>query len=198
METPKEYKKMLKEGAISKKALSEVLYSVNKRAKNHRDAKRRYKNSIYESNYDKSVEKEEEYYSMKDEILSFLKPIKIHKDVKVRDKYVKYYDYEPEYYSIKDYIREGEYYDRECDDYVKFKVVLEEEKTELLFLYYELEEYSYHTPINSADLSEYKDLQISELKDFKTYGADINDLLSIQFCKKVHEALLSGDLVIIE
>ena len=41
-------------------------------------------------------------------------------------------------------------------------------------------------------------VEIIELVDFKTEGEDINELLSTQFCKKVHELLMDNKLQIIE
>ena len=63
MKTPTEYNKMIKEGYITKNVLGEVLFSINKRAKNWRDRKRQYKHTIYQKTYENAVENEKKYYS---------------------------------------------------------------------------------------------------------------------------------------
>ena len=196
MKTPKDYEKTIAAGVVTEKILSEVLYSINKRAKNYRDAKRRYSNSKYESNYEKALEKEQKFYSMKDDILSYLKPVKIHKEEKIKDYYIKYYDYEVEYDMIDDYVRTGGYFDRESQEYVDFKVVRETEIIELYFLLYELGEYTFHIPIEAKSVEGYE-LPVEVITDFITEGKDVNELLSSQFCSKVHKGLIEGTIKII-
>ncbi len=85
MRTPAIYSKMVKEGYITKDVLGEVLYSINKRAKNYRDKKRKYmnfKNDRY-NNFEKAEEQEEVFYSMKDNILKNMLPVEIHKNKKI-------------------------------------------------------------------------------------------------------------------
>ena len=202
MRTPKEYTTLINKGQITESILGQVLYSINKRAKNWRDKKREYKNSkrdMYE-NYEKALEQEEYYYSMKSDILSFIKPIKIHNDKKIHNFTSKIYDYDDEYdyLSNDDIIRTGNYYDNILCDIVEFAVVKRSSETNLFFLYYELGEYSFHSPIKENELSEYKQLQIDVLNDFNTHGKDINDLLSTQFCNKVYSLLMDGSLSIIK
>ena len=74
MKTPIKYNALIKNGKITTQILGEVLYSINKRAKNWRDKKREYKSLIYDkyNNYDKALEQEQYYYGMKENILNKL------------------------------------------------------------------------------------------------------------------------------
>lgn len=196
MKTPSSYSKLLKQGKITKQILGEVIYSYSKRAKNYRDQKRKYKSYRYDNynNYEKNKEKEEEYYSKKGHLLSYLEPSCIHKEHKINNKRVRYYSYEQEYYELGSrVIREGQYFDRDLNDYVQFADVMEEQEVDLYFLYYEVGEFTFHTPIYKDNVKEYK-LEVIEIDDFTTEGKDINDLLSIQFCNKVYDMI--ADLII--
>ena len=200
MRTPATYSRMVNKGFITKDVLGEVLYSINKRAKNYRDEKRKYmnfKNDRY-NNFEKAEEQEELFYSMKDNILKNMLPIEIHKDTKIKKYTTKVYDYEEEYYTIKDedIIRENSYYDRELDCEVEFKVVSMQEEIELYFKYYKIGKYDFHTPIKKENIE--PSLPLKELSNFETYGKDINELLSVPFCKKVYEMLQDNKLKIEE
>ena len=201
MRTPAKYNTLIKNGKITSQILGEVLYSINKRAKNWRDKKKEYKSLRYDryDNYEKALEQEQNYYRMKENILKKLEPIAIHKEIIVSEYIRKVYDYENEYYSINDseVIDENGYFDRETGDYISFKKVREKSEKELYYLFYEVSEYSFHQPINKSDIDKYN-LEIIELDGLITYGKDINDLLSTQFCQKVYELFINDKLEIIE
>lgn len=116
MKTPKEYIENLKNRTITTEMLADCLYSVNKRAKNYRDAGYAYRYSdIGLFQYSKMAD----FYNYKEEFLSYLEPICIHK----QEVYYETYDYE-------------------MDDY-------DEGTKCLYFLYYDLGTHSFHTPIDS-------------------------------------------------
>ena len=84
MKTPREYIKNLKNNIITVDMLNDVLYSFNKRAKNCRDQKNRYRNNYYTftyfDNYSNYEEKEQLFYKKKQDILEKLvKPKCLHK-----------------------------------------------------------------------------------------------------------------------
>lgn len=189
MKTPATYTKMLKEERVTKEILGEVLYSYNKRAKNYRDQKRKYRNYTYDkyNNYEKNEEKENEMYEKKEYILRHLNPICIHREIKIKDKRIRYYSYEEEFDHIKEnlIIKDGQFWDNEIKDLVYFVDVIESEKIYLYFLYYEIGGFTFHTPINENEIEKYN-LNIIDINDFTTKGRDINDLLSLQFCNKVY------------
>lgn len=203
MKTPKDYNDLIKQGKINENIVGEVLYSINKRAKNWRDKKREYKNMRYYTKYDPydtALENEEKYYNMKSNILSKFKPIKIHHEIKINTYHEKIYDYDEKYYEIKDedVVRKGMYYDEIIKETVEFKVISVVSQNHLYFKYYEVGEYAFHEPIDEEDLPQYKESSIIEIKDFITKGKNINDLLSTQFCKKVYDKLMNGELEIIK
>lgn len=201
MRTPAKYNTLIKNGKITSQILGEVLYSINKRAKNWRDKKKEYKSLRYDryDNYEKALEQEQNYYRMKENILKKLEPIAIHKEIIVSEYIRKVYDYDIDYCDINDseVISESEYFDREIGDYIQFKKVREKSEKELYYLFYEVSEYSFHQPINKSDIDKYN-LEIIELDNLITYGKDINDLLSTQFCQKVYELFINDKLEMIE
>lgn len=203
MKTPKAYTNLLKEGKITKEILGEVIYSYNKRAKNYRDQKRKYGASIYDKydNYEKNEAKEKEMYRKKEYILRHLKPVCIHKEEKDNRHYIRVYDEEgygeTEYkgYDYKDICKKREKFEIKKfghfidwnDNYglkVEFVDIWEHETIYLYFLYYEVGEFTFHTPINEDEIKKYE-LDTRDINDFITEGKDINDLLSVQFCDKV-------------
>ena len=46
MKTPKKYSNLVNQNKITEEILGEVIYSINKRAKNWRNQKRKYKNYL--------------------------------------------------------------------------------------------------------------------------------------------------------
>ena len=64
-------------------------------------------------------------------------------------------------------------------------------------MYYEIGEYSFHSPIDE-NRSKNSQLEIKEIdEDFQTRGADIVDLLSKQFVQKVIDLLESGEYTLL-
>ena len=195
MRTPKIFADNLKNGIITDTMLSECLFSVNKRAKNYRDKEREYRNLRRDKRwynrywYDKydnegqNREKKEYYYDLKEEMLSVLLPNCIHKET--CKKRVRYYDYDAEYYekSAGEVLYENRYYDKKSKNYVYFVDVLQTVKK--YYLFYDLPGHSFHTPINDKELEKYKGLKIISIGTLETFGDDINDLVSMQFVKKI-------------
>lgn len=64
-------------------------------------------------------------------------------------------------------------------------------------MYYEIGEYSFHSPIDEK-IAKNSQLEIKEIdEDFQTRGADIVDLLSKQFVQKVIDLLESGEYTLL-
>lgn len=179
MTTKKEYKKNLENGIITEEMLELVLYSIDKRAKNCRD-------------------KKNEYYEQKDFLLTtLLKPICIHKTVSIKEFMKRICSSEDEYWQYKNspnviytncYYR---YYDKERDKVINFVDVITRENIEEYFLYYKTKNYAFHIPIDNPH--KYSNLEIIEIDNLETYGKDIKELASVQFCKKVIELVKSGN-----
>jgi len=209
MRTSKIYIENLKNGVVTTSMFEDVLYSFNKRAKNYRDQERKYRqirreNRFWYDKYDyeaKAEEKKDMLYKKKSDILSFCSDylVCIHKLSRTRR--VRIEDTEDEFYKYSEAIRlyeKGEksdvvymnsYYDRDDEDYVTFINVIVEEPE--YYLYYEFPNYSFHSPISDKQLVKYQNLEIIELDDLTTYGKNINDLISLQFCDKVWKHLMA-------
>lgn len=201
MKTPEKYTKLIKNNKITEEIISEVLFSFNKRAKNWRDKKREYQNNRYDTyhNYEKANEEEIKYYKYKSDILNkCFKPECIHKETKIYKGTEKVYDYEPEFseVSTKDIIRKGKYFDDYHQEYVYFYVVPKIKRVELYFLYYNIGDRGFHEPIEEDDIKKY-DIDVKPIDELETYGKDISELLSTQFCKKVYDKLMNDELEIL-
>ena len=207
MRTPKRYTDLIKNKKITNQIIAECIYSVNKRAKNYRDKIKDYKQGGFykykEDNIENAKEQKEKYYSMKEDLLLNFSPKLIHKKYD-GEKIQRVYSYQKKYTKlynekINDIIKENSYYDYDRNKEVDFFDYSLGEKKYLYFLYYEIGEYSFHTPITEERLEKNTQLEIKEIdENFQTHGADIVDLLSTQFVQKVIDLLDSGDYTIIE
>ena len=195
MRTPKEYSENLKNGIITAEMLEACLFSVNKRAKNCRDKIREYRRNRYFTGYEyieKYDEKKDEYYSMKDHLLTVLKPKCIHKEEQFHKRRI--YDYEKSYKKhLKkgNYIHSNYYFDHERDRYVDFIDIPEREFK--YYLFYELGDHSFHTPIPFPIPDEYSRLELKEIDSLITHGLEFTELVSMQFVRKVLQLIESGD-----
>lgn len=197
MKTPNEYSENLKSGVITDEMISDVLYSYSKRAKNYRDKEREYRSYFRSNRYaidwygneSQCREKKELLYSKKDDILKCYANhlVKVHYQESYTRKRV--YDYDEDLEKKMDslgyeVVWSNCYYDYDEDREVFFNDYAI--PTKLYFLYYEFPGHTFHTPIDECDVKKlYKDLEQEELIDFETFGKDVNDLLSLQFCDKV-------------
>ena len=207
MRTPKRYTDLIKNKKITNQIIAECIYSVNKRAKNYRDKIKDYKQGGFykykEDNIENAKEQKEKYYSMKEDLLLNFSPKLIHKKYD-GEKIQRVYSYQKNYTKlynkkINDIIKENSYYDYDRNKEVDFFDYSLGEKKYLYFLYYEIGEYSFHTPITEERVEKNTQLEIKEIdENFQTHGADIVDLLSTQFVQKVIDLLDSGDYTIIE
>ena len=207
MRTPKRYTDLIKNKKITNQIIAECIYSVNKRAKNYRDKIKDYKQGGFykykEDNIENAKEQKEKYYSMKEDLLLNFSPKLVHKQY-VGEKRQRVYSYQKNYTKlynekINDIIKENSYYDYDRNKEVDFFDYSLGEKKYLYFLYYEIGEYSFHTPITEERVEKNTQLEIKEIdENFQTHGADIVDLLSTQFVQKVIDLLDSGDYTIIE
>ena len=212
MKTPKEYVKNLKNGVITDDMISDVLFSYSKRAKNYRDNARELRQYFKRNSrwgcYDQydAVEKnnfkKEVLYERKSDILNkcgdrFLKCI--HKQDKHTTRRI--YDYEYEFNKVCDsdaVVWSNCYYDHDREEEVYFVDIEKENKEYLYFLYYEMPNRSFHSPIDedeAIEIAKEKNLEIIELDELVTYGEDVGLLLSLQFCDKVYKFLFPDKTV---
>ena len=199
MRTPKEYTDNIKNGIITTSMLEAALYSVNKRAKNYRDAERKTKHQYgrYSKYADSSEWKKNEFYSKKDKLLSILEPICIHKEFAGYER-TRIYDYEQHYADRRFYawahnqiVWENYYFDHDTGMYVEFFDAEDRsQKKYRYYLYYNIGHHTFHTPINN--LEKYN-LPVKEIGTLDTYGDDYLDLCSVQFVDKVIALINSGE-----
>lgn len=201
MKTSKETLNNIKNKIITEEMLDSALYSVNKRAKNHRDKENEYKIYGYgkykRKNIESSRNKTEMMYQYKEVLLSVLQPSCIHKEPKYEK--VRVFDFQKDYKRkwIEQYdkvVWENSYFDYERDRYVDFYDYLD--KTKIIdhkyYLFYEMKNHTYHYPLLIEDLRKYNDLKIKEIDRLKTQGDDIQDLMSLQTVKKIIQLIKSN------
>lgn len=206
MKTSKEITSNIKKRIITKSMVDEALYSANKRAKNHRDNERYYRGCCYNKYRERNIEREKEekkkMYGYKEILLSILKPSCIHKEPlykKVRvnedDRYFKKLWKKHKEDAIRVY--RNNYYG---DGSIEFFEYLE--KDEIIgyhyYLFYEMPNHTYHSPINEEQLLDYKDLEVKEIDRLVTAGDDIHGLMSVQAVRKIIALIESGDYQYIE
>lgn len=177
MKTPKNYKETLKNGIITKEMLEGALYSVNKRAKAKRDHLHKLYNRRKFKNIGAAIENMEYemecLYDMKYSLLNLLNPKSIHKETQIK--------YKP--------IFDNDYEIVECKEKERIRY----------YLFYQMEHHSFHQPIKKKELENWKDLEIVELKDpIVTYSDDPNNLLSLQFVRKIVRIIKSGNYTYVD
>jgi hypothetical protein len=169
MKTPSVFNKNLKNGCVNHEMLGACIYSFNKRAKNFRD---NIRDLVYSRRY--AHWRQQEYIQKS-----------IDSAAEKRDEYYGYKDYflsllEP--CEIHTVIRWNERFEKVSHEY---------------YLYYKVDNYSFHHPISKNEVNDYN-LEVSELPlDFSTEGAYIEDLISVQFAKKVYQGLKDGSLQLV-
>lgn len=182
-------------GIITEEMLELGTYSVNKRAKNHRDRAREvrqmYRNDWY-GTADHEYMLSDEMYHMKDLLLQIVKPVKAHSTIRSATRRFEYDEFDMD--SFKDayhVITYEEYYNwsgvRMCEVEYEFKEC---------FLLYKIGNHTFHIPVDEDDenyQSFVKSGQVEELHNFTTYGADVSDLISMQFVKKLIKLIESGN-----
>ncbi|HFI0444898.1 MULTISPECIES: hypothetical protein [Streptococcus] len=205
MKTPKEYTKLLKDAKLTEEIIAQCTYSVNKRAKNYRDKIQELRESRYNrykyQNIEKAKEKKNEYYAQKEVLLSVFSPKVIHKQP-IEPEIIRVFSYQKDYRKLLEekndsILYTNSYYDEENRKVDFFDYSTGREKY-LYFLYYEFGGYSFHSPIDELSTKDYPELMVEEIDStFTTYGADITDLLSTSFVKKVIELIRSREYTLI-
>ena len=207
MKTPKLYNDLINEKKITNEIIAECVYYVNKWAKNYRDKIKEYKNGRSHQHLESNIEKAEEemgkYYQLKEEFLKVFTTNLIHKQF-IGEKKKRVYSYEKNYEKLlkektNDIFWENSYYDYDKDMEIEFFDYHLGTKKYLYFLYCEIGEYSFHSPVSEKIAESNTELEIQEIdENFKTHGSKIEGLLSMQFVKKVLELLQSEDYTIVD
>ena len=194
MKTPKLYNDLINEKKITNEIIAECVYYVNKRAKNYRDKIKEYKNGRSHQHLESNIEKAEEemgkYYQLKEEFLKVFTTNLIHKQF-IGEEKKRVFSYEKNYEKLlkektNDIFWKNSYYDYDKDMEIEFFDYHLGTKKYLYFLYCEIGEYSFHSPVSEKIAESNTELEIQEIdENFKTHGSKIEGLLSMQFVKKV-------------
>ena len=206
MKTSKLYNELINEKKNTNEIIAECIYSVNKRAKNYRDKIKEYKNGSFHQHLESNIEKAEEemgkYYQLKEEFLKVFTPTLIHKQF-IGEEKKRVFSYEKNYEKLlkektNDIFWKNSYYDYDKDMEIEFSDYHLGTKKYLYFLYCEIGEYSFHSPVSEKIAESNTELEIQEIdENFKTHGSKIEGLLSMQFVKKVLELLQNDDYTIV-
>lgn len=133
-------------------------------------------------------------------IYSVNKRAKNNRDGKNYYRYSQYYhsylEKMNEYYNMKDYL---------LKKFLKPKLIHKQKienyygKSFLYFLFYEMPQGTFHSPINENEIKKYKNLEIEKISDdFYTFGENFEGLASVQFVKKVIKLAKEDKLKYIE
>lgn len=152
MKTPKEWTDLVAKKQVTEVMIGQVLFSINKRAKNYRDQQKKYQTSraTYATSYFVNYEeKKATLYQMKKEILAIFSPTAIHTTIYTHDFIKKVYQDEVAYQAIqpKDIL----YTDFSQTTGLPFKAILISRSTEVFFLFYKIAGYSFHQPIEKEE-----------------------------------------------
>lgn len=201
MRTPKEYQAAAKNENLPLELIGDVIYSFNKRAKNMRDKEREYRNRGYRvssgDKYDSEgsyCEKKEAFYEKKEQMLSFFTPSCIHVAKRKMTRTVDE-DIIEDYETLEGYqiLESFEKWDAYCKNIVNiYRITFTETD---YYEYYEIGSHTFHRPIDYIPAN--NALPIVSLDELTTFGEDIGNLLSVQFCDKILQGLISGQYRII-
>lgn len=204
MKTPEAYKKNLEQNIITIEMLDYALWSANKRAKNWRDKKREYRFYFDDSyhNFEKAEAQEQKYYAAKDKLLSLLSPVCIHQEfggyrrTRVYDYTKGYEDRLVEHLLQNEVVWTNSYFDYESGCKVKFFDYVDRgDPIYRYYLFYQLPDHSYHTPIADVEVRAYCDkyhIEVKPISTLQTEGQDIANLASAQFVGKMLALIESG------
>lgn len=214
MRTPSVWIKNLDKQIITEDMLEASLISVNKRAKNYRNKKREYRQKYRYAyhDYGATAEKQQDLmYLYKEKLLSICTPVCLHQEFAGYPR-VRHYDYEPDFAeSIFQAVKNNKivwinsYYDNDNDDFdineqdtgkeVWFFDIIDEEHPESRwYLYYTVGSSTFHHPIPEDNVNSWieKGLKVIKIPTLTTDGEDINDLISLQFVKKLLTVIDNG------
>ena len=203
MRTPKEYTENLTKKIITTEMLDDCLYSVNKRAKNWRDKRRKYSNYRYDKyNYEERATAErDKMYQKKEILLSIAPALCVHKEF-AGFRRNRVYSYQKSYESqwLKHFLRDeivwrNSYFDYDNCCEVNF-FDFEDRSTNpqwRYYLFYDFGTHSYHSPIPDNIDPNALGLPVITISTIETRGDDISDLVSMQFVDKVIALVESGD-----
>ena len=195
MKTPDKYKLQLERKRLSAKLIGDVLYSLSSRAKNAADKERQYLNSKPDYSLDNRLRKRE-YWGMLKNILTYggFYP----KEIYYVDRYsesncacdkgcVAYSEYLEKLKLATDPLFCVNPCTASCPDRHVRKQFLRTD----YYLHFRVGNHSFVTLNSEKGVEKYKHLPWTKLDEVFFDGAEIEKLLSVQFCRKVHECFVA-------
>ena len=172
---------------IELEKLAFSIYSINKYAKNYRDSL----SYLVGDEYIDSQFKMSYLYNLKEQALSRFTPIQIHKQVTKEKVYREIPDNSEDFKKErgKSFIR----FDEQSGIYRKYKKSRRKTYKTLYFLYYEIEGYKYHIPVNEEKIKKMNCLQTVNLPhDFYIEGEDPDKLMDENEAIKIINEFLNS------
>lgn len=205
MDAPEIFYENLAKGIITYDMLDSALFSLNKRAKNYRDKKRKAKKSLYAQaqlfgfdNPEKPEEAEnmeKEFYTKKERLLQIVKPVCIHQELAG---YKKDYIYDTDEINYPDIFIDSIFHNRVLDRGICRKegkdIRFFVRKGEPYYRYYFFRcvgTHTYHSPINKETALN-SGLPIHIISEIKTEGERNKNLISEDFADQMLSLVNSG------
>lgn len=216
MRTPSVWIKNLDKQIITEDMLEAALISVNKRAKNYRNRKREYRQKYRYAyrDYGATAEKQQDLmYLYKEKLLSICTPVCLHQEFAGYPR-VRYYDYEPDFaenmfqaFKRNKIVWINSYYGNDDFDINEqdigkevwfFDIIDEEHPESRWYLYYIVGSSTFHHPISEDNVNSWieKGLKVVKIPTLTTDGENINDLISLQFVKKLLTVIDSSNYIL--
>lgn len=190
MDTPEIFYENLSKGIITYEMLDLALFSLNKRAKNYRDQKRKAKKSLYAQaqlfgfsnpdNPEEAERMEKEFYAKKERLLQIVKPVCVHQELAG---YKKDYIYDKDEIDYADIFIDSIFHNRVLDRGICRKegkdIRFFVRKGEPYYRYYFFRcigTHTYHSPINKETALS-SGLPIHIINEIKTEGERNENLI---------------------
>ena len=190
MDTPVEYMNQLQKKILSNSLIGDVIYSLTARAKNASEKQRQYQDSNLKYSLD-FLQKKRDYWKMRTEILNYgdffpqeLHIVERYSETKLLCQqgcllYAQYID------ALK-LAADPLFCENPCTSKCPDRHVHREFIRNDYFLFFKIGNHSFHAPCSKKEADVYKKLPTLYLDEVFWDGAEIKNLLSVQFCKKVH------------
>lgn len=205
MDIPEIFNQNLEKNIITEDMLGAALFSLNKRAKNYRDEKRKAKKSLYAEaklfGFDlpedpaKAEQMEKEMYLKKEFLLQIVKPICIHQELAG---YKKEYIYDENNENYVDIFIDSIFHNLVLDRGVYRKdgkdVRLFVRRGEPYYRYYyfrSVKDHTYHIPVDKETALN-SGLPIHIISEIKTEGEKEDNLIPMEFIDKLVSLVESG------
>lgn len=190
MLTPEIFKHELAKKRPSERLLGEVIHSLTCRAKNAAVKERQYSSSKPEYSQEYRAKKRE-YWCIRTNIIKHTGsyPCEVHFVHRYVDKITCY----SECISYQEYLRalndnqEALFAEVPCRENCPSRQITKEYQQTDYYLFFRIGSYTFHTLSSEQESLKYRHLPHVELKEVFFDGAEVKDLLPVQFCKKVYD-----------